>query len=73
MKTTDQATRELRELFCNNCTPNIPRAVDIISDFLFKKTGSDGGKKTATNMTPSERKQRAEKAAAARWTKNKHA
>lgn len=71
MKTTDQATRELRELFCDNCTHNISKAVDIISEFLFKKTGSDGGKKAAANMTPRARKQRAKKAAETRWKNDK--
>lgn len=38
---------------------------------LGKLGGSKGGKKTAANMTPEQRKERARKAAAARWKKTK--
>src|ERR1700694_2724732 len=36
---------------------------------FFRKSGSIGGKKGAANMTPAERKERARKAANARWGK----
>lgn len=38
---------------------------------LFKKSGSEGGKKSSSNMTPEERKARAKKASDSYWKKKK--
>lgn len=38
---------------------------------FFRETGREGGKKAATRMTKAARSERASKAAAARWAKEK--
>lgn len=47
-------------------------AKEFTRDF-FVKTGKEGGKWGALNMTAAQRKERAKKAARARWAKRKKA
>jgi len=38
---------------------------------FFQKSGAKGGRKAAANLTPAQRKERARKAALARWSREK--
>jgi hypothetical protein len=49
-------------------TPKERAALRILKK-LFVKAGQTGGKKSSANLTPAERKDRARKAAQARWSK----
>jgi len=49
-------------------TPKERAALRILKK-MFVKAGQAGGKKSSANLTPAERKQRARKAAQARWSK----
>jgi hypothetical protein len=51
-------------------TPKEREALRILKK-MFAKAGQEGGKKSSANMTPAERKERAQKAAQARWNKQK--
>lgn len=47
----------------------IPRAVSRVMSAMGKKGGRIGGKRSLVTLTPEERKERALKAAKARWAK----
>jgi len=49
-------------------TPKEREAFKILKK-MFVKAGQTGGKKSSANLTPAERKDRARKAAQARWSK----
>lgn len=49
-------------------TPKEREAFSILKK-MFVKAGQTGGKKSSENLTPAERKDRARKAAQARWSK----
>ena len=51
-------------------TPKEREAFRILKK-MFVKAGHEGGKKSSANLTPAERKARAQKAAQARWSKVK--
>jgi hypothetical protein len=51
-------------------TPKERQALRILKK-MFVKAGQLGGKKSSANLTPTERKERAQKAAQARWSKAK--
>jgi hypothetical protein len=51
-------------------TPKEREALRILKK-MFVKAGQVGGKKSSANLTPAERKERAQKAAQARWSKAK--